>query len=88
MPVCALSPIPSWSLPPAPAGFVPVAEVGDDGIALSWSRDPDALDGMDDANHRWEPEIPWPFDEDGEEMIPYGVAIGALERLGFAIVEY
>jgi len=80
--------LPGWTLPPAPEGFVPVAEVGDDGIALSWSRDPDALDGMDGDNHRWEPEIPWPFDEEGEEMIPYGTAIGALEKLGFAIIDY
>lgn len=83
-----LIPLPDWTLPPAPEGFVPVAEVGDDGIALSWSRCPDELNGMDGDNWTAEPAIPWPFSEDGDEMIPYGTAIGALVKLGFAISEY
>jgi len=67
----------------------PIAEVGNDGIALSWSRCPDADNGMDGDNWTDVPAIPWPFVDDGrDELIPYGVAIAALKSLGFTICEY
>jgi len=87
-PAPAPSMVEGWSLPTPPEGFKPIAEVGDDGFALSWSRCPDDDAALDGDNWTHQPEIPWPFQVNNDEWIPFAVAIPALVALGFTIREY